>query len=205
MTTEEEYHILLPKTPILFTETNVTFSINKIKSRELSVLYFKFYCYDKDNTTIYTYTSPRWIIDTEYRRRARTFTLPSDVVENTVYTQFELVAIGNSSENPLYFTELMFNEGEDIGYYEPFTELGDKTDGLKVGLYNSRYVNLYNTDGNFMQVIRPTGDPITTHKLLHSTCTVIAPHFADETDIDNPINVFLEFINQTEQRIDVLR
>ena len=197
---ETEYHFTFPKTPTTFITNTVTFSINHIKSRLLSVLYFKLHCYDKNSEEIYTYTSPRWVIDTDWRRRVRTFYLPNGVEEDIVYTKIELIAIGVSSLNPLYFTECMLNEGADIGYHQP-----QEHRELTVGFLNSRYVNLYSQDGNFLQVIRPQGDKIETNKLLKSTCTVIAPHFAEESDIDDPINIFMEFINQTEQRIDVLR
>lgn len=197
---ETEYHFKFPKTPTTFITSTVTFSINHIKSRLLSVLYFKLHCYDKHSEEIYTYTSPRWVIDTDWRRRVRTFDLPNGVEEDIVYTQIELISIGVSSLNPLYFTECMLNEGEDIGYHQP-----SEHRELTVGFLNSRYVNLYSNDGNFLQVIRPQGDKIETNKLLKSTCTVIAPHLAEESDIDDPINIFMEFINQTEQRIDVLR
>ena len=197
---ETEYHIKFPKTPTLFVSSVVTFSINNIMSRLTSVLYFKLHCYDKSDTEIYTYTSPRWVIDTDWRRRTHTFDLPNGVEEDIVYTQIELVAIGVTSLNPLYFTECMLNEGLDIGYHQP-----SEHRELTVGFVNSRYVNLYSQDGNFLQVIRPQGDRIETNKLLKSTCTVLAPHFQEESDIDDPVNIFMEFINQTEQRIDVLR
>lgn len=204
---EIEYHLKFPVTSILFTETTLTFSINHIKSRLTSILYFKLYCYSKHlnndsepDTLIYTYNSPRWVIDTEYKRRSLTFEIPEDIVDKTAYTQIELIAIGINSENPLYFTECMLNEGEDIGYHQPAEQIV-----RVVGLKNSRYINLYNNDGNYLQVIRPMGDNLTTNVLTKSTCSVLAPHFHDEEDIDDPVNIFLEFINQTEQRIDVLR
>ena len=197
---ETEYHLTFPLTPVLFDSNELTFSINHIKSRLTSVLYFRFKCYNQSKTLIHTYTSPRWVIDTVYKRRSRTFTIPQDIVDSTYYTQIELVAVGIDSENPLYFTECMLNEGDDIGYHTPKEHLE-----LSVGFKNSRYVNLYNSDGTFLQVIRPQGDGITTNKLNKSTCTVLAPHFSNESNVDDPINIFLEFINQTEQRIDVLR
>ena len=64
---------------------------------------------------------------------------------------------------------------------------------------NSRYINLYNNDGNYLQVIRPMGDNLTTNVLTKSTCSVLAPHFHDEEDIDDPVNIFLEFINQNRE------
>lgn len=203
---ELEYLLKFPRTEILFNDTTVTFSINYIKSRLPSILYFKLHCFDKHGNTddaepIYTYVSSRWVIDTTYKRRSATFDIPSEVRDNTVFTQIELVAIGITSENPLYFLGCMLNEGEDIGYHTPHENVI-----MEVGLLNSRYVNLYNIDGEgYLQVIRPQGDNIFTNKLPASTCTVLAPHFSDDVNMDDPITVFLEFLNQTEQRIDVLR
>lgn len=196
-----EYHLLFPKSRIAFDDTTLTFSIQHIKSRMPSILYFFLKCYDNDDELIYTYTSPRWVIDTIYKRRYRTFELNPDVVEKTAFTQLELVSIGTSSENPLYFNGLMLNTGEDLGEHHIPREQVTKS----IGFLNTRYCNLYNEDGNFLQVIRPTGKGFTTSVLEKDACTVIAPHFYDESDIDDPINIFYEFINQVEQRIDVLR
>lgn len=197
---ETEYRLKFPKSPTQFITSTVTFSINNIKSRLTSVFYFKLHCYDKTDTEVYTYTSPRFVVDTEWRRRSHTFDLPNGIEEDIVYTQIELVFIGVTSENPLWFTECMLNENGDIGYHQP-----SEHRELDVGFLNSRYVNLYTANGNYLQVIRPQGDKIHTNILDKSTCTVLAPHFEDESDIDDPINIFMEFINQTEQRIDVLR
>ena len=198
---EIEYILQFPCQQLIFNDNTLTFSINNIKSRLGSVLYFRFICYDKNQSELYTYTSPRWYIDTEYSRRYKTFEIPSEIIADTYFTRIELVTIGVTSENPLYFSECMLNEGEDIGvYHKPHEQVQ-----MEVGMFNSRYVNLYDINGNFLQVIRPNGDKISTDKLYKSTCTVLAPHFYEESDIDDPINIFLEFIHQREQRIDVLR
>ena len=200
---EEEYHIIFPKTQVNFTREDLIFIINHIKSRYTSTLYFKLHCYDKRNNEIYTYTSPRWLINETYSRRQRAFSLSSDVYDKILYTQIELITIGISSENPLYFTECMFSEydGDNMEYHVP----NDVMKEVEIGLINSRYVNLYDGDGNFLQVIRPTAEDITNTTLLKSTCTVLAPHLYEESDIDDPVEVFMEYINQTEQIIDVLR
>lgn len=198
--TEIEYSLKLPQTEILFNETEVTFSINYVKSRQVSVLYFKFHCFNRSKEKIWTYTSPRWVVDTEYRRRSHTFNLPLDIRDKTVYTQVELRPVGITSENPLYFAELMLNEGDDIGYHIPNENLE-----RSVGFVNNAYVNLYSSNGNYLQVIRPKKDGFTTNQLSASTCTVLAPHLEDESDIDDPVNIFMEFLNQTDQSIDVLR
>ena len=196
-----EYHLIFPKTYNLFNDTTVTFSIEHIKSRITSVLYFILRCYDKDDNVIFTYKSPRWAIDTSYKRRVQTFDIGKDSLDNTVYVQLELVSIGTSSENPLYFNGLMLVNDYDLKeHHAP-----DEHTNAEIGFLNTRYANLYDSEGNFLQVIRPVGDKFETNKLNHSECTVIAPHFSDESDIDDPINIFYEFINQVEQRIDVLR
>lgn len=199
---EEEYHIKFPKIQVNFSRPELLFLINQVKSRHPSVLYFKLHCYDKTDTKIYTYTSPRWAVSDEYRKKTRIFELSKDIYEKVLYTQIELISLGNSSENPLYFTECMFAEYDgELDYHKP----NEAITHLEVGLLNSRYINLYDNDGNFLQVIRPDGKNIFTDRLSASTCTVLAPHLSEESDIDDPVNVFLEFINQTEQRIDVLR
>lgn len=201
--TEEEFHIKFPKTFVQFNSSNLVFLINHVKSRLTSVLYFKLHCYDKLDNLIYTYVSPRWVIDTEYTKRRRFFTLSDDVLENTAYTQIELISIGTSSENPLFFTECMFAESSnlDVEYHVP----NDVVKTATVGLHQSMYALLYNQSGSYLQVIRPYGDGFLTNCLTKSSCTVLAPHFEDESDIDTPVNIFMEFINQKEQRIDVLR
>lgn len=200
---EEEYKIKFPKTQVNFTKPQLFFLINNIKSRRGSVLYFRLYCYDKLDTLIYTYTSPRWVITNEYLTKSRMFEISDDIYDKVFSTRIELIAINNSSENPLYFTECMFSEydGDDASYHKP----NEVKEAFEVGLINSRYINLYDGDGNFLQVIRPDGKNLFTNKISASTCTVLAPHLFEESDIDDPVNVFLEFINQTEQTIDVLR
>lgn len=200
---EEEYHILFPKTQVNFTKNQLVFHINHIKSRNLSTLFFKLHCFDKRDNEIYVYTSPRWVIDSEYSSRTRVFEISNTVYEQVLYTQIELISLGNSSENPLYFTECMFAEydGDNVEYHQPSEQIRD----VEVGFLNSRYVNLYTQSGDYLQVIRPTGKNITTNTLIKDTCTVLAPHLVEESDIDDPVNIFMEFINQTEQRIDVLR
>lgn len=196
---EIEYHIKFPKTECRFNDVNLGFLINGVKSRLTSALYFVLHCYDKYDVEIVKYTSPRWIIVDTYEKRIHLFKLPT--TDRVVSTRLELVAVGVNSENPLYFTECMLYEGtEEIDYVPPHQQIK-----LDVGFGNSRYVNLYNRDGNYLQVIRPKGEDIATNEIKASPCTVLAPHLHDEEDIDDPVNIFMEFINQTEQRIDVLR
>lgn len=198
---ELEYHLKLPKEAVIFSNNQLTFSIDKMKSRVPSVVYFILHLWDKDNTELPSYTSPRWIIDNTYSTYYETFEIDEQLVDWAIWYQIELVLINVTSENPLYLNGLMFNEGEYMDYHEPSELITEK----EVGFINSSYANLYSRDGYYLQVIRPTRTKIFTNKLSASPCTVLAPHFDDENDVDHPINIFMEFINQTEQRIDVLR
>ena len=203
-----EYHLTFPRQYVRFDEKTVTFSICHIRSRFPSVLYFRLYGYDVHENLIYSYTSPRWIINNGvtddgkpiFDKRTRTFDIDDTIYEDIAYTQIELVTIGISSENPLYFNNVIFNNGRDIGYCKP-----NQRESKTIGFKNTRYCNLYDVNGNYLQVIRPNADSMMTDVLTKCGCTVIAPHLENESDIDDPINIFYEFINQVEQRIDVLR
>ena len=187
---EELYHIKFPKTEARFMDNELTFSINHIKSRELSTLYFTMKCYDMNNTLIYTYVSDRWIISPTYTHKETTFNLPLSVAESTAYYEIELITSGITSENPLYFNQVMLNEGEYTEYHIP-----KETDvAFEVKFNKNSYANLYNGD-SYLQVIRPQKDKFLTNLLTKSNCTVLAPHLSDEPVTDEPVTVFLEFIN----------
>ena len=139
MTVQLQYHILFPKTQILFGKNDLTFSIDNIRSRRPSVLYFHLHCFDMDGDLIKldgngkiidktsegyanghtVYTSARWVIGTVYEHRESYFEISDEVIENTVYTQIEIVTMGIDSENPLYFNKVMLQEGVFKEYHQP--------------------------------------------------------------------------------------
>ena len=199
--TELEYQIVFPKTDAFFFDNQLTFSINHIKSRFVSTLYFIIEFYDMHDNPLYTYTSDRWIIDNEYGHRHTTFNISQGVADKTAKYKLTLVAIGITSENPLYFNQVMLQQGEFIQYHIPMSADDNKV----VKFHNCAYCNLYDKTGNYLQVIRPNLEDIQTTMLPKSSCTVLAPHLSEESVLDDPINVFLEFVNQKEQKITVLR
>ncbi len=158
-------------------------------------------CYDNTDTLIHTYRSSRWIITPQYTHKEHTFQLPQEIVDSTVSYQIILITSKISSENPLYFNQVMLNEGEYTEYHIP----NDEKVSWMVKFNNNSYDNLYNKNGTYLQVIRPQKDKFLTNLLTKSNCTILAPHLFDEPSTDNPVNIFLEFVNQSEQRIDVLR
>ena len=215
-----EYSILFPKEEAVFINKTLTFSINKMKSRLPCAVYFILHLYDglgddaeelyhtRTNASGQTEYLPayqsngRWVIDETYSTYYETFDIDEEFLKMGVAFQIELRTVNVTSENPLYFTECMFAEGEWNDYHEPneiVTEVG-------VGFNKSSYVNLYDdSTDTYLQVIRPNRDKIFTNELTGSSCTVIAPHINSESSVDDPINLYLEFVNHTEQRIDVLR
>lgn len=216
--TDYEYSLKFPMTPVLFMDETLTFAIYKMKSRLPSAVYFILHLFDEDENELTNpvkidgqtiYQEPvyilknRWVVDDTYSTYYETFDIPSEFVDRSVYYQIELRTYNISSENPLSFRELMFNEGEfEENHHVP----NEATRDVKIGFNKSSYANLYNdTLETYLQVIRPNRDAITTNELTKSSCTVLAPHIPSESNVDNPINLFLEFINQTDQRIDVLR
>ena len=193
--------IIFDKQKVEFSDTELTFSIGHIKSRNASTVYFNLKLYDFNDNLIHTFTSNRWLITQNYHNRHATFEIPKEVVNKAYHMVLELNAVGVSSENPLYFNELMLNEGE----YRKYHDNSKKKKSIKVKFNKSYYANLYNVDGKFLQVIRPAKGDIFTNKITASEVTVLAPHLEDEEEEDSPVNLFFEYANQREQRIDVLR
>lgn len=197
---EVEYKILFPKEYVNFRNDELTFIINHMKSRLPSTVYVRLHLFDETDTDI-TLQSPRWVIDNTYSRYTYTFKLNDDIIKHTSTYQIELRLVNITSENPLYFTEIMLTEETFDGYHTPHEIIENK----RIGFNKSRYTNLYDSEENFLQVIRPNGDEMGTGELTKSKCTVLAPHLDGEPSTDTPVNIFLEFMNQKEQRIDVLR
>lgn len=198
---EEEYIIKLPVTDALFMDDDLTFSIQHIRSREVSTLYFTIDFYDMHDNHLYTYTSDRWVIDTVYSSRYKEFRIPSDVFDDIARYQITMYAQNITSENPLYFNGLMLNEGDYDEYHKSNEEVSDAL----IKFNKTSYTNLYGHNGVYLQVIRPSKTDMHTNKLDKCDCTILAPHLAEESEFDDPIAIFLEYINMTEQRIDVLR
>ena len=212
---QTKYHMKFPKTQKMFDETDLTFSINHIRSRRPSIIYFILHCFNMDDDEIYfngevqsdgnavAYTSPRSVItsDTNYTHYEQSFTLNEDLVEETAYTQIELITLGVDSENPLYFNEVMLQEGSFSEYHSP----NEKPSTVLINFPNNNYVNLYNEEEGYLQVIRPNKESIHTTVLDKGQITILAPHIEGECIEDDPVNVFLEAMNQTEQNINVLR
>jgi len=203
---QTEQHILFHEIQNNIVDNDLTFVINHMKCRTLAVVYFMLHCYDKNGNEIFptenhpVYTSKRWVVDTTYSRYLEEFTISDRILNKTNTVQIELVAINISDNNPLYFNQPMLTD-------KPFTEYRKTDEALEIAVFSlikNGYVNLYsNTSENYLQVIRPSKKSFTSHTLTANDITVLAPHIPSERETDKPTNLYIEFLNQTEQDTNI--
>ena len=208
MARQEQYYVKTPFIEKNFDENELTFSINHIRSRRPSVIYAALYFYgwqlDEDgvpSNEIGQVTTDRMVIGTIYSHEEVKIEVSDEIISDCAYYRLELVTMGIDSENPLYFTEVMLQEGDYSEYHSP-SEVIEET---KIGFINNWYVNMYKDDGDYLQVIRPSKSEFTNRTLQKCDLTILAPHFSDDAEFNDDIAVFMEAINQTDQTIDVLR
>lgn len=197
-----KYKLTFRETQIRVSDDEITFTIGQIKSRSMSVVYFKFYAYDLRKNLIAEYTNERWVITTEYTEKTKTFTIPlsaSYEPQDIDSVVIELYTIGIDSENPLYFNRVMLNSGGYLDYHQPNEAIKD----IEVGFKTNKYVNLYDSSDGFLQIIRPYGESFSTEKLTPSQTTILVPHLDNETSFDNPTSIFYEYMYMVEQVIGV--
>ena len=114
--------------------------------------------------------------------------------------EIELVMIRVNANNPLAFTGVRLANDE----YDGVHRVSDEENVIhSIEFLNSGYVNLYSEVDDYLQVIRPTKTPFTTKQLTRCKYTVLAPHLVGETALDNPTNLFMEFLNQHEQETNI--
>lgn len=198
MTEITKYKLTFIEAPIRVSDDKLTFLIENIKSREISVLYFKFYGYDVHSILIEEYTSSRWVITPEYSKKSETWDLTASPKELDHYV-IEMYLLGVNSENPLYMNHLQLNEGEELEYHKP----NDTRKNVSVGFFNNQTINLYDLSENFLQIIRPYKEGLTTEELSKSQMTILAPHLENETEFDDPAALFYEYMYMVEQIIGV--
>ena len=198
------YHLLFRKFQKNILDGNVVFSIGNIKSRTPSVGLIKLHCYDMHDEEILVnnkpvYVGERFVITTKYRERIEEFTIDEDILHQTFNFQFELIVNGISSEHPVYFNHVMFEEAPHTEYHK--TE--EAFDEATIDFENNNFAELYNVMGGSLQVIRPLKTSFTTHYITASKKTILAPHIENEPATDLPSKLMMEYINQTEQHIDI--
>lgn len=184
----------------LESDGTVAISIQYIKSRNGAVLYPIVQTYNVNDTLMQSQNCA-WFITKDYETYYHNFTFnnPHDVKFVRVYFQF----FGVTSENPVWFTEIMLSSkeyDEETSYHVPNQVEKD----LNIDFLKNNYVNLYDEDGDYLQIIRPNQDRITNNTIYRTeNCTILAPHIEAESEWDNPVNIFYEVMNQREQLINI--
>ena len=223
LTNQLEYHLIFPVTQSFLLENTLTVSVENMKSRVPTIVYFMIHCLDKDQDVITTYTTDRWVIGSEWERNYDTISLgddfnnvesllmihsenqgtlvnwnlTQDVQRDTSYLQLEMVVLGVTSENPLYFNKIMLKEGEYNGYHSPKELVSE----FNVSFVNNNYALFLDDSDTYLQVIRPNKQSMTTKVLTASDMTILAPHLKSETTFDDPVKILYEFMDQREQEI----
>lgn len=185
-----------------FSQNTLTFSIEKIKSKTGVIAVkpiLEFYDTSKD---LVTSENGLFIVGASYRPYSFEFTLSQTDMEYIAYYRLILEIDGVTTENPLAFNHIQLSEGSVTDYHQPEQDLPKST----IRFANNFYANLYTSnDDSYLQVIRPYYTNMDTETLTKSKVTVLAPHLKNEDDIDDPSNIGLEFMNQTDQTIEILR
>lgn len=203
---QEEIRILFPRMKNRLTEGENAFIINNIKCRTVGVVYMVLHCYHLDGHEITVegkpyHISERWAIHKSWSKYYTIIDV-DDILNDLKEIQIELVLINIDDDNPLYFTECMLQDNGIIGdYHAPDEAIVD----AEIGFLNTNYANLYtnNQEGDYLQVIRPNANSFMNSKLTKSKDTILAPHLVGESSTDKPQNIFVEFLNQTEQKTTI--
>lgn len=201
-----EYHVWFQQIDNNINDENLTFVVNHMKSRITSVVYFVLHCYDINGTEIKVakkpaYVGKRWVVDATYSKYVEKFQLSSRVLEKTSKVQVELVAINVDDNNPLYFNQCMLTDRDFVEYHKT----DEAMEIAQISLIKNGYVNLYmNKTDNYLQIMRPSKKSFSTKTLSANDITVIAPHIPNEPQADEPTNLFIEFLNQTEQNTNIV-
>lgn len=204
--TQTEYHIRFQKIRNPIENLNLTFVIGNMKCRTYAVVYFVLHAYNNRGDEIYSvgnkpiYTSKRWVVDESYRQYIEEFSVTDKQLKQFAFIQIELVAINVDDNNPLWFTQCMLTDDVFFAYHAPNEAKAES----EVNLINNCYADMFITHSDsYLQIIRPSKKSFTTNKLTKNDITVIAPHLADEPQVDKSSNLLMEFLNQKEETTNI--
>ena len=183
-----------------FADTTLTFSCQKMKSKnDVVIIKPSIHFYSTDKTELSS-DDGMWVVGSSYSQHSCEFTV-SDI-EMIGYYKIKLTIYNLKEGNALSFNHIQLAEGTETEYHQPEQDI-PKT---RIRLQNNFYANLYtSSDESYLQVIRPYYTNMDTETLSKSKATVIAPHLANEEETDTPSNLGLEFMNQSDQIIEILR
>lgn len=207
--TQTEYHLRFPRFKNQIEDNDVTFAVANMKCgnpQGFAVVYFILHAYDVHSNELHSvgnkpvYTSKRWVVDNTYSAYQETFHISDALLDDFAFIMLEMVCIGVDDDNPLYFTNCMLTDEPYTAYHAP----NEAKEKATINLVNTCYAELYNNrfDG-FLQVIRPSKKAFTTEKITANDITVLAPHLNNEEEVDKPINIVMEFLNQRETKTNI--
>ena len=185
-----------------FTNPKVTFSIEHIKSTDLLMVRPILKLYSSGKSYITQYASKWWVVTQSYEKKYHTWNINTNTLNNVAYYKIELLVDGLSPTNRLHFNHMQLNEGGVKDYHQPEADIPI----TYIHFTTNFYANLYTSEEeNYLQVIRPYYNNINTETITKSKSTILAPHLANEDNYDSPANIGLEYMNSTDQRIEILR
>ena len=204
---QDEISVLLPKMSNSLNGDEFTFTINQLKCRKggLAVVYYKLHTWNLNNDEIINadgafHIGKRTVVDEDWGSYHDTFHIDEETLNTIKYLQIEIRFILVDDDNPIYFSELMLQNGEFTDYHSPNEELKEAV----IGFNNTSYTNLYNgANKDYLQIIRADKVPFTTKVLSKAKNTVLVPHLVGEPLLDKPDNIFIEYINQKEQTTNI--
>lgn len=204
---QEEIQILLPVMANTLQGDMFTFTVNQLKCRKsgLAVIYYKLHLWNLDNEEVLVnddafHIGKRAVIGETWKSYHDVFYIDEETLNTIKLLQIEIRFILVDDNNPVYFSELMLQNGEFTEYHSTDEEMKEAV----IGFNNNSYVNLYDDDNkDYLQIIRGDKVPFTTKMLNKAQNTVLAPHLVGEPILDRPDNLFMEFLHQKEQTTNI--
>lgn len=197
--------ITLPKEKMVkkFTNQKLTFTVGNLRSLNTCIITPKLKLYNYKDESVYEYyKGQQWVVANNYKEYTYTFFIQNEDIQNTTHMQIELEVIGLTPKHPIYFNNLMLNEGDYTPYHQPDQSLEETS----IYFVNNFYVNLYTRNNDsYLEIIRPNFDNFTTKVLKQSKTTILTPHLVNEDKIESSENIALEYMNMSDQVIEILR
>lgn len=185
-----------------YSNTKLTYYIDNMKCGDICFIRPYMMVYTSGKAFLSTYWGNWQVVGKEYQSHYSQFNLTEEQLERIGYYKIGLLVDGVTLANKLSFNHIQLSEGDVKAYHQPESNIPKTT----IKLVNNFYVNLYSSNTNdYLQVIRPYYNNFDTETLTKSKVTVLAPHLANEDDIDSPQNIGLEFMNASDQVIEILR
>lgn len=185
-----------------FADTTLTLSVEKMKSKSYTFVKPRLKLFNAKEPYEVTKSADFWINGKAYQKQTAQFKLTQTNIERCTHYQIILECYNVTSDNSIYFNHMQLCEGDDTDYHQPEQDLPT----LDVKFSNNFYANFWSSRGDrYLQVIRPYYDNISTKEMKKSKVTVLAPHLENEESVDKPASLGLEFMNQHEQVIEILR